>query len=100
VVNEDLATRLKHNEEPFDAICLDVDNGPTWTVTEANGTLYAPDGLALLRERLKPGGVLTIWSAAAAPDFEETLRLVFDRVEAVSVPVRKGEPDVVYVATR
>src|SRR5271157_2580156 len=38
VVNEDLATWLRRNEEPFDAICLDVDNGPTWTVTDADGT--------------------------------------------------------------
>jgi spermidine synthase len=100
VVNEDLATWLNRNEERFDAICLDVDNGPNWTVADMNGMLYADDGLAILRERLKPRGVLTVWSAAAAPEFEQRLRLAFDRVEAVSVPVLRGEPDVVYVASR
>jgi len=99
IVNEDFATWLRRGEATFDGICLDVDNGPAWTVTDANGALYTDEGLALLRKRLKPGGVLTVWSAAAAPKFEAALRRVFDRVEAVSVPVPRGEPDVVYAAS-
>jgi spermidine synthase len=100
IVNEDLTTRLKDNKELFDAICLDIDNGPMWTVADANGAMYSDEGLALLRERLKPGGTLTVWSAAEAPAFAETLRDVFERVEVVCVPVPKGEPDIVYVASR
>jgi spermidine synthase len=100
IVNEDLATWLGRNEEPFDAICLDIDNGPTWTVADANGALYSDEGLALLRERLKPGGTLTVWSAAEAPAFAEKLRDMFGRVEVVCIPVPRGEPDIVYVASR
>jgi len=100
LVNEDLAVWLRRNEGPFDAICLDVDNGPAWTVADANGALYSDEGLALLSERLKPGGTLTVWSAAEAQNFEEALRLAFDKVEMVSVPVPRGEPDVIYVASR
>ena len=100
LVNEDLVAWLGHNDERFDGICLDIDNGPGWTVAEANGLLYADEGLALLRERLKPGGVLTVWSAAEADDFAERLRRVFEEVEVVSVPAPRGDPDVIYMASR
>jgi spermidine synthase len=100
IVNDDLTNWLDRNEDTFDAICLDVDNGPAWTVADANGPLYSTAGLALLRERLKPGGVLTVWSAAEAQGFAEALRRAFDRVEMVSVPVPRGEPDIIYVASR
>jgi spermidine synthase len=100
IVNEDLGSWLRGGEERFDAICLDIDNGPVWTVADANASLYSAEGLALLRERLKPGGVLTVWSASAAPDFEKALQLVFGGVEAVSVSAPRGEPDVVYLARR
>ncbi len=100
IVEDDLAAWLLDNTEPFDAICLDVDNGPAWTVAEANARFYAEEGLTLLRHRLKPGGTLTIWSAADAPGFAERLRRVFEKVGALSVPAPRGEPDVVYVASR
>ncbi len=100
LVNDDLVAWLRRNEERFDGICLDIDNGPNWTVGDANGALYADEGLALLRERLRPGGVLTIWSAAEAPGFADRLRRVFEEVEVVGVPAPRGDPDVVYVAMR
>ncbi len=53
-----------------------------------------------LRKRLDPGGTLTIWSATEARGFANILRRVFEKVEASSVPLRRGEPDVVYVASR
>ncbi len=98
VVNDDLVAWLHYHAQRFDGICLDIDNGPDWTVTDANGALYSDIGLARLRERLKPGGVLTIWSAAEARNFAETLRLVFDEVEVCKVPVPRGDPDILYVA--
>ena len=60
VVNDDLIAFLERDGEPYDAICLDIDNGPAWTVTEANRVLYSNEGLALLRRRLEPGGTLTV----------------------------------------
>ncbi|WP_329520799.1 spermidine synthase [Spirillospora sp. NBC_01491] len=82
----------------YDAICLDIDNGPEWTVTPGNARLYGDAGLDLLARRLAPGGVLAVWSAGAAPAFEDLLRRRFDRVQAREVPARRGEPDVVYLA--
>jgi hypothetical protein len=50
--------------------------------------------------RLLPGGVLAVWSAAAAPGFAARLLSRFDAVEALTVPVARGEPDLVYLARR
>jgi spermidine synthase len=100
IVNDDLIAWLERDGAPFDAICLDIDNGPAWTVTEANGRLYSDAGLALLRRRLRPGGTLAVWSAARAEGFQTRLQLTFEKVEAVAVPAPRGEPDVVYVASR
>jgi spermidine synthase len=44
----------------FDAICLDVDNGPEWLVSPGNAWLYSDDGLRTAGHVLSPGGVLTI----------------------------------------
>ena len=87
-------------DREFDALCLDIDNGPDWTVTEPNGRLYDDAGLTALRGHLAPGGVLSVWSAAASPAFEARLRGHFAdvAVHAVPVAVPRGEPDVVYVA--
>ncbi|GAA4035656.1 spermidine synthase [Parerythrobacter jejuensis] len=60
--------------EKFDAILLDVDNGPDGIVREENNRLYSRTGLARARDALKPGGVLAIWSAAADPAFNKRLR--------------------------
>ncbi|CNG02275.1 spermidine synthase [Mycobacterium tuberculosis] len=85
---------------PFDALCLDIDNGPDWTVTPGNARLYTPGGLDGLARLLTPRGVLAVWSAGAAPAFEALLRRRFARVDARPVPVPRGEPDVVYLASR
>ncbi|MEU5883868.1 spermidine synthase [Spirillospora sp. NPDC047279] len=82
----------------YDAICLDIDNGPHWTVTPGNARLYGPAGLDLLAARLTGRGVLAVWSAGAAPAFETLLRERFGRVETRPVPVPRGEPDIVYLA--
>ena len=84
--------------ERFDAVCLDVDNGPDWTVTDGNRGLYEDSGLATVDARLTPGGVLAVWSAAASPAFAARLRTRFDDVEVLTVPVRRGEPDTVFLA--
>jgi spermidine synthase len=98
VVNADLTAWLVDGADRFDAICLDVDNGPDWTVTAGNAVLYTEEGLSLLRRRLVPGGVLAVWSAMAAPAFEATLRQRFSAVQVHLVEVPRGDPDHVYVA--
>jgi spermidine synthase len=99
VMVEDLATFLATDHEVYDAICLDVDNGPEWTVTVDNAALYGDPGLSAVDRRLAPGGTLAVWSANAAPAFEARLRSRYRTVEVVRIPVPRGEPDVVYVAT-
>lgn len=99
-IEADFRRWLRESDGRFDAICLDVDNGPRWTVDEANGALYTPEGLASLAGRLSPGGVLGVWSAMDAPEFEAAMRARFAAVEVLRVPVPRGEPDVIYLAQR
>lgn len=96
-----LATAPRPFSDPYDAICLDIDNGPDWTVTDGNAGLYAPAGLAACRDRLAPGGVLAVWSARPSPEFEDALRAAgFTGVRAREIPVRRGAPDAVHLAVR
>ena len=94
----DLAGFLARPGE-YDAICLDVDNGPDWTVTPGNAALYGDAGLARLDARLAPGGTLAVWSANASPAFEARLRARFGQVRLIELPVPRGGPDVVYAAS-
>ena len=81
-----------------DVICLDVDNGPDWTVTEANTRLYDEPATSRLVNALTPGGVLAVWSAHEVPSYESVLRKHFLCVDVHTVEVPRGEPDAVYVA--
>ncbi|HEV7980245.1 spermidine synthase [Amycolatopsis sp.] len=98
VVQADLVEWLATTDERFDALCLDIDNGPLWTVTNGNASLYGPAGLVRLATRLRPGGVLAVWSAEASPAFTRRLRARFNEVQVLEVPVPQGEPDVVWLA--
>lgn len=98
VINADITVWLPHRPAPYDAICLDVDNGPNWTVQDANQALYSDEGLLRLRDALSPGGCLAVWSAAEDPGFEQRLRRHFSRAGRQQVPVPRGEPDVIYTA--
>jgi spermidine synthase len=98
VIEADLVQWLEETEERFDALCLDIDNGPQWTVTKGNAQLYAHSGLDTLAERLRPGGVLAVWSAEASPAFTRRLKARFNEVQVLKVPVPNGEPDVVWLA--
>ncbi len=84
----------------FDVICLDVDNGPDWTVRDENGWLYTDAGLDAAHDRLVDGGALTVWSTARAPAFERRLGRRFGTVERREVPVARGGPDVLYLVRR
>lgn len=65
--------RLLPADPPYDAILLDVDNGPWAFTLPGNSELYSPAGLARLRASLTPGGVLAVWSAEPCPEFTERL---------------------------
>ncbi|MFC4032476.1 spermidine synthase [Streptomyces polygonati] len=99
VLETDLVAYVAGAGERYDALCLDIDNGPDWTVTENNDSLYTPSGLTACRERLNPGGVLAVWSARPSAAFEAALRGAgFSRARTIEVPVARGVPDVVHVA--
>ncbi|MFF4865954.1 spermine/spermidine synthase domain-containing protein [Streptomyces sp. NPDC002405] len=101
VVEGDMIAYVNETSDTFDALCLDIDNGPDWTVTEGNQELYGQAGLASCARVLKPGGVLAVWSAKPSAEFEGTLRNVgFRQVRTEEVPVARGVPDVVHLAVR
>lgn len=79
--------------EPFDAILLDVDNGPDGLVRADNNRLYSRTGLGKARDALKPGGIVSVWSAAPDPAFRRRLKEARLEVEEKGVrsrPNNKG----------
>ncbi|MFH8799946.1 spermidine synthase [Streptomyces sp. NPDC017936] len=101
IVEADLLDHLNETSDTFDALCLDIDNGPGWTVTEGNDGLYTRAGLASCARVLKPGGVLAVWSAQPSPEFEGTLgNAGFQQVRTEEITVARGVPDVVHLAVR
>ncbi|CAM5405983.1 spermidine synthase [Streptomyces abikoensis] len=101
VMEEDLLRVLRTAPLRYDALCLDIDNGPDWTVTESNDGLYSPAGLAACRERLTAGGVLAVWSARPSARFEQALlNAGFEAVRTEEIAVARGVPDVVHLAQR
>ncbi|MBK5927140.1 spermidine synthase [Rhodobaculum claviforme] len=87
----------------FDAILLDVDNGPEGLTRAQNATLYGTEGLQAARQALGPGGVLAVWSATPDAGFARRLgRCGFD-VRTHSVPAgrtRRGPRHTIWIARR
>ena len=101
IVESDLVAYVNETSATYDALCLDIDNGPEWTVTEGNEDLYSPSGLAACARVLRPGGVLAVWSARPSPDFAKTLgNAGFQWVRTEEIPVARGVPDVVHLGVR
>jgi len=70
----DVAFVLRQNPQQFNAILLDVDNGPAAFTAPQNSALYDADGLAAAHAALKPNGVLAVWSARDDAPFAHRLR--------------------------
>ena len=85
VAVEDLAHHIATVTNPYDAILLDVDNGPTWLVFDDNAAVYERPALEQMRTLLTPGGVLAVWAAERAPDFLAELARVFHWADEVAV---------------
>ncbi|MFJ3814838.1 spermidine synthase [Streptomyces sp. NPDC090056] len=101
ILHTDLVEHVRTSADTYDALCLDIDNGPDWTVTEDNESLYSAQGLAACADRLNPGGILAVWSARPSGDFEATLRNAgFSGVRTEEIPVARGVPDAVHLAVR
>jgi len=74
---DDLLHYLSMTSGPYDAILLDIDNGPRWLVFEENAPVYDLPALQRMRDLLAPGGVLAVWAAERSPHFLATLRHLF-----------------------
>jgi spermidine synthase len=99
----DVATPIRDARNKFDAVLLDVDNGPDGLTRDENGWLYSVRGLEAAKTALRPGGVLAIWSAAPDRGFTGRLIEVGFQVEEVSVRARsngKGPRHVIWFATK
>jgi spermidine synthase len=91
---EDVAVVLSSRAGQFDAVLLDVDNGPAAFVASSNDRLYDDRGIAAAFAALKMNGVLAVWSAREDRKFEQRLshgRFVVE-VERVRGRVKKGGP--------
>jgi spermidine synthase len=85
---EDVAVAIRRRRADWDAILLDVDNGPEGLMRKANDDLYDAYGLGEAKAALRPGGTLAVWSSAAHPAFAKRLRAVGFAVEERTVRAR------------
>ncbi len=99
----DVAELMVRRPILYDAILLDVDNGPNAVMYGNNAQLYSRQGVEIARNALAPDGVLAIWSADRSSDFEDQLGGAFFSWRAVDTPARSGWPSplhVIYLAKK
>lgn len=98
----DVVAFLKQAKKKFDAILLDVDNGPEAMTASANGWLYTRGGLKTIYEKLRPEGIVAIWSVRADHVFTGKLKKTGFKVQAHTVRARpgKGSRHTVFVAQK
>jgi spermidine synthase len=97
----DVAAAIGAEAAHYDAILLDVDNGPDGLTRKSNDWLYTISGLAKAKAALKSGGILAIWSAAPDTAFTRRLKETGFAVEEVTVRARsngKGAKHVIWFA--
>jgi spermidine synthase len=90
VVERDVAEIIAAGPAAFDAVLLDVDNGPAAFTVAENERLDGPSGLAAIHRCLRPGGVLGVWSADPDKAFERRLAKAGFKVSTETVPARRG----------
>lgn len=103
LVENDVAALIAAGRGAFDAILLDVDNGPDGLTRAGNDRLYSASGLAAAWGALRPGGVLAVWSAAPDPRFARRLGEAGFAVEEAVVRARqngKGPRHVIWFGVR
>jgi spermidine synthase len=98
----DVADVIRSRASAYDAILLDVDNGPEGLIRKANDALYDMKGLKAVRRALRPGGVLAVWSSGPHPAFSKRLADTGFGVTEVAVRAtakRSGAHHVIWFAT-
>ena len=99
----DVAELVGAGGAAYDAILLDVDNGPEGLTRQANDRLYDARGLAKARAALRPGGVLAVWSSGPDRRFTQRLReagFATEEVASRARGARGGARHVIWIATR
>jgi spermidine synthase len=99
----DVVDVIKTSPSAFDAILLDVDNGPEALIRKANDALYDRNGLQAIRGALRPGGILAVWSSGPNIAFTKRLRAADFDVNEVGVRAttkRSGAHHVIWFATK
>jgi spermidine synthase len=99
----DVIEVIQSHPSAFDAILLDVDNGPEGLIRKANDALYTMKGLTRIHGALRPGGVLAVWSSGPNTSFTKRLRDAGFAVNEVGVRAttkRSGAHHVIWFATK
>ncbi|MFT5100440.1 MAG: spermidine synthase [Flavobacterium sp.] len=98
----DVAELFKTNQATYNAILLDVDNGPESFTQADNDNLYSIESLQAIRQVLLPGGALAIWSAWHDPKFTQQLKKTGFKVEVKTVRAHKGKGSrhTIYLASK
>ena len=103
IVEADVGEVIRGARVHFDAILLDIDNGPDGLSRQANDALYTSRGLRSAFGALRPGGVLSVWSCAPDRVFARRLReagFVVEEIVARANGARRGARHVIWLATR
>ncbi len=103
ILSADVIAVIASKPRAFDAILLDVDNGPEGLIRKANDALYDAKGLKAIHRALKPGGVLAVWSSGPHPAFSRRLRDAGFEVNEVAVRAttkRSGARHLIWFATK
>jgi len=103
LVMDDVVAEIANSPGQYDAILLDVDNGPDGLTRRDNNKLYSMRGLRAARDALTAGGVLAIWSASQDKAFAQKLRDTHFEVDEVRVAARsngKGPKHTIWFATK
>ncbi len=87
----DVGDIIRSSAAGFDAILLDIDNGPEGLTRGANDRLYEKAGLNAVRIALRPGGILAVWSSGSNEGFTRRLRKAGFRTEEVRVRADRGK---------
>jgi len=99
---EDVSRLIAAGRATYDAILLDVDNGPEGLTREANDSLYLAAGLVAARSALRDGGVLAVWSSGPDAKFTRRLRKAGFGVEEVRVRANgeRGARHTIWIGTK
>jgi spermidine synthase len=103
ILEADVTEVIRSHKRTFDAILLDVDNGPEGLTRKANDALYDSAGLSAAYAALRPGGVLAVWSSGPNAAFSKRLRAAGFDVKEVAIRATGrggGARHVIWIAAR